>query len=485
MSNNKRLVTSLTLIATLGGLLFGYDTAVISGAIGSIDANFIDPMHLSETARSSLSGFTILSALFGCVIGGAAAGWLGDTLGRRKGLMCAALMFLVCSVGSAWPEIGLGPIGGMGSRALLPFNVYRIIGGVGVGVASLLSPLYIAEIAPAGDRGRLVTFQQLAIVGGMILVYFVNWAIASQGDDAYLHRLGWRFMFASEALPSLAFLVLLVGVPDSPRWLVMKNRGIEARAVLERLTGPAEADALLLDIESSLTQKHDGLFAFGSLVIVVGVLLSIFQQFVGINAVLYYAPLMFSNMGASTDTALLQTIIVGAANVVFTVVAMLTVDRLGRKPLLIAGALIMAVSMLALGILFSAREMGLLSLCMVILYIGGFALSWGPIVWVMLSEIFPNTIKARAMAIAVAVQWLANLAVSWSFKVLDGNSALNAAFNHGFAYLIYGTMSILAALFVWRFVPETKGRSLEQMQHLWGRRQPEDPAVAGGSRGVV
>ncbi len=467
---NNTLVTSLTLIATLGGLLFGYDTAVISGAIGSIDANFIDPMGLSETARSSLSGFTISSALFGCVIGGASAGWLGDHLGRRKGLMCAALLFLICSVGSAWPELGLGRIGTLGSGALLPFNIYRIIGGIGVGVASLLSPLYIAEIAPAAGRGRLVSFQQLAIVGGIILVYFVNWAIASQGDEDYLHRVGWRFMFASEAIPSLAFLLLLIGVPDSPRWLVMKGRAAEARGVLQRLTDSDQAEALLVDIEASLQQKHDGLFAFGSLVIVVGVLLSIFQQFVGINAVLYYAPLMFSNMGASTNTALLQTIIVGIANVVFTVVAMLTVDRLGRKPLLIAGALIMAVAMLTLGALFTAHAMGLLSLCMVILYIAGFSLSWGPIVWVMLSEIFPNTIKARAMAIAVAVQWLANLAVSWSFKVLDGSSALNAGFNHGFAYLVYGGMSVLAALFVWRFVPETKGRSLEQMQYLWGRR---------------
>ena len=482
ISNNKALVTALTLIATLGGLLFGYDTAVISGAISSIDANFIDPMQLSETARSSLSGFTISSALFGCVIGGAAAGWLGDHLGRRKGLMCAALMFLICSIGSAWPELGLGRIGAMGQAALLPFNVYRIIGGIGVGVASLLSPLYIAEISHARERGRLVTFQQLAIVGGMILVYFVNWAIASQGNDDYLHRVGWRWMFASEAIPSLAFLLLLIGVPDSPRWLVMKGRDIEARAVLRRLPDETAAVVLLLAIEASLKRKDDGLFAFGSLVIVVGILLSIFQQFVGINAVLYYAPLMFANMGASTHTALLQTIIVGAANVLFTVVAMLTVDRLGRKPLLIVGAVIMAVSMLTLGALFSAHRMGALSLCMVILYIAGFALSWGPIVWVMLSEIFPNSIKARGMAIAVAVQWLANLAVSWSFKVLDGNSALNASFNHGFAYLVYGTMSIFAALFVWRFVPETKGRSLEHMQQLWGRRETAAAAALGATR---
>jgi MFS transporter, SP family, xylose:H+ symportor len=472
--SQRTLVMSLTLVATLGGLLFGYDTAVISGAISSIDANFIDPLQLSETARSSLSGFTISSALFGCVLGGAAAGWLGDQLGRRNGLMLAAAMFLICSIGSAWPELGLGAMGSMGSAALLPFNLYRIIGGIGVGIASLLSPLYIAEISPARERGRLVTFQQLAIVGGMILVYFVNWAIAAQGDDSYLHRIGWRWMFASEAIPSLAFLLLLIGVPDSPRWLVMQGRLAEAYRVLLRLADENEARTILEEIEASLVVTHERLFGFGMLVITVGILLSIFQQLVGINAVLYYAPLMFSNMGASTNTALLQTVIVGAANVAFTVVAMLTVDRLGRKPLLIIGAVIMAVAMLALGALFTAHNMGVLSLLMVLVYIAGFALSWGPVVWVMLSEIFPNSIKARAMAIAVAVQWLANLMVSWSFKVLDGNATLNALFNHGFAYFLYGAMSILAAVFVWRFVPETKGRSLEQMQHLWGRR----PAIA-------
>jgi SP family xylose:H+ symportor-like MFS transporter len=479
--NSRTLVMTLTLIATLGGLLFGYDTAVISGAISSIDANFVDALQFSPTWRSVLSGFTISSALFGCVLGGASAGWLGDRLGRRKGLMLAAVMFLVCSIGSAWPEMGLGVMGSMGWAALIPFNLYRIIGGIGVGLASLLSPLYIAEIAPARDRGRLVTFQQLAIVGGMILVYFVNWAIAAQGDDSYLHRIGWRWMFASEAIPSLAFLLLLIGVPDSPRWLVMKGRSDEAHGVLRRLVDESEARIILDDIKASLVVTHERLFGFGALVIVVGILLSVFQQLVGINAVLYYAPLMFSNMGASTNTALLQTVIVGAANVIFTVVAMLTVDRLGRKPLLILGAVIMAIAMFGLGALFTAHNMGVVSLFMVILYIAGFALSWGPIVWVMLSEIFPNSIKARAMAIAVAVQWLANLVVSWSFKVLDGNAALNAHFNHGFAYLLYGAMSVLAALFVWRFVPETKGRSLEHMHHLWDRRTPVGTAVLGES----
>jgi SP family xylose:H+ symportor-like MFS transporter len=487
-AKHKPLVMALTLITTLGGLLFGYDTAVISGAVSSIDINFVDPLHLGENARGWVSGLTVSSALFGCVIGGFAAGWLGDKFGRKIGLMIAGALFLICSIGSSVPEFGFGPIGHMGAAALLPFNIYRVIGGIGVGVASLLAPLYIAEIAPPSSRGWLVSFQQLAIVGGMTLVYFVNYFIALQGNDVYLHTIGWRLMFASETLPSVLFIGLLLFVPDTPRWLVLRGRDADAHKVLSRLTNSAEATIVLKEIEASLVVKTEPLFAFGALIIVVGIMLSVFQQLVGINAVLYYAPTMFQTMGASNNVAMLQTVVVGIANVVFTVVAMLTVDRLGRKPLLIAGAVVMAISMLSLGFLFNSHQMGALSLIMVLIYIGGFAFSWGPIVWVMLSEIFPNSIKGKALAIAVAVQWLANLVVSATFKVMDGNSVLNAAFNHGFAYYLYGVMSVLAALFVWRFVPETKGRSLEHMQDLWGRKLPDvsklDPlgaeAVAAG-----
>ena len=473
------LTAKLTLIATLGGLLFGYDTAVISGAISSIDANFIDPLQLSETARSSLSGLTISSALFGCVIGGAVAGLLADRFGRRRTLMFAALMFLLCSVGSALPELGLGAIGHMGAQALLPFNVYRIIGGVGVGIASLVSPLYIAEIAPKESRGRLVSFNQIAIVCGMMVVYFVNWVIAKQGDESWLHAFGWRWMFASEALPAGAFLALLVGVPDSPRWLVMKQRDREALQVLERL-GEPRLQATYNEIKASLKVTDAGLLSFGATVIVVGILLSVFQQFVGINAVLYYAPLMFKNMGASNDSAMLQTVVVGVVNVASTLFATATVDRLGRKPLMIAGALVMAASMLALGTLFATRQAGIGALLAMLAYVAGFAFSWGPVVWVLLSEIFPNAIKGKAMSIAVAAQWIANLLVSWSFKVIDGNSALNAQFNHGFAYWVYGSMSVLAALFMWRWVPETAGHSLEEMHKVWKR--PRAGSVEGAKK---
>ena len=466
---NTTLVVGLTFVATLGGLLFGWDTAVISGAVSSIDAYFIDPLGLAETARDSLSGWTISSALVGCIIGAGMAGWLSTAIGRKGGLIVAAILFLAGSLGSAVPEFGFGTIGQMGPHALPQFIFYRIIGGVGVGIASMLSPLYIAEISPSAIRGRLVSFNQLAIVGGILLVYFVNYYIASLGDDAWLKASGWRWMLASEAIPSAVFLVLLALVPDTPRWLVLRGRDDEALAQLKRVTDEADARSILSDIQRTLEVRSGKLFSFGVAVIVVGILMSVFQQFVGINAVLYYAPLMFQNMGASTSAALLQTVVVGAANVLFTVVAIVTVDKWGRKPLLIAGALVMAVAMIWLGCLFNARTVGLGALVAVVLYIAGFAFSWGPVTWVLLAEMFPNSIKGKGLGIAVAAQWLANLVVSASFKVLDGSSALNALFNHGFAYWIYGLMSVLAALFVWRYVPETKGKSLEAIQDLWGK----------------
>jgi len=475
---NTSLMIGLTFVATLGGLLFGYDTAVISGAVSSIDAYFINPLGLSETARDSLSGWTIGSALIGCIIGAGIAGWVSTVMGRKGGLMLAGVLFLLGSVGSAWPELGFGPIGQMGPKALNQFVVYRILGGVGVGVASMLSPLYIAEISPSAIRGRLVSFNQLAIVGGILLVYFVNYFVASQGDDAWVKSTGWRYMLASEAIPAALLLILLMFVPDTPRWLVLRGRSDEALVQLRRVMGENDARGILSEIQRSLAQKSGKLLSFGLPVLIIGILISVFQQFVGINAVLYYAPLMFSNMGASTDTALLQTVIVGGANVIFTVVAIVTVDKWGRKPLLITGALIMAVAMIALGCLFNARAVGLGALVAVVVYIAGFALSWGPVAWVMLSEMFPNAIKGKAMGIAVAAQWIANWVVSTSFKVIDGNSVLNGMFNHGFAYWIYGGFSVLAALFVIRYVPETKGRSLEAIQELWSKSEATAATVA-------
>ncbi|TNE66611.1 MAG: D-xylose transporter XylE [Alphaproteobacteria bacterium] len=464
-------VTGATLVATLGGLLFGYDTAVISGAVGAIDHNFIAPKGLSETAANSLSGFTIASALLGTILGAAVAGWVSSALGRKRGMILAAVLFFISALGSAWPEMFIAPIGGMGDGAITPFIVYRILGGIGVGLASMLSPMYIAEIAPSAVRGRLVAYNQIAIVSGMSIVYFVNWAIASQGDSGWLMDMGWRWMFASECLPALAFFAFLFIVPESPRWLVMKDRVAEAQAVLDRFNDPHETRDTMSEIRASLKEKSEPLFSYGVLLIVVGILLSVFQQFVGINSLLYYAPFIFQTMGFEGNVSMLNTVLAGVVNVAFTLVAVATVDKLGRRPLMIIGGLVMAVSMITLGTLFHLHLAGIWALVAICVYLAGFALSWGPVVWVLLSEIFPNSIRAKAMPIAVAAQWIANWVVSSSFKVIDGNSALNEQFNHGFAYWMYGAFALLAAWFMYRFVPETKGVHLEDMGGLWHRNR--------------
>ncbi len=470
----------LTLVAALGGLLFGYDTAVISGAVASLDTDFIAPLQLGEGWRNALSGLTVSSALLGCILGSAVAGKLADRYGRQRGLVVAAVLFLISALGSAVPEAGLAPLGTTGLPALIAFNMYRLLCGAGIGIASMLSPLYIAEIAPKERRGQLVSLYQMAIVIGIVGVYFVNWLIARSGDPAWVDRVGWRLMLGSEAIPAVVFLVLLARAPDTPRWLMLRGRPDDARRVLALVAPEGEVAAIAAEISHSLQatpQAH--LLSYGWAVVLAGLGLSVFQQLVGINAVLYYAPLMFRNLGAGNDSALLQTVIVGAANMLATLIAITTVDRVGRKPLLIAGAVCMAVPMLALGYLFGAQQPGALALACVIVYIVGFAMSWGPVVWVLLAEMFPGAIRGRLMALAVAAQWLANLAVSWSFKVIDGNSALNTVFHHGFAYYLYGVMGILAGLFVWRFLPETAGRSLEAIQDLWHR--PATAAAPGSA----
>ncbi|TKG96373.1 D-xylose transporter XylE [Puteibacter caeruleilacunae] len=465
---NKRFITSITLVATLGGLLFGYDTAVISGTVGSLKSFFIDPRGLEEIAANSLLGITVSSALLGCIIGGLSGGILALKLGRRTSLMVAALLFTLSAIGSAMPEIGIQEIGSGNHMLLTPFIIYRIIGGIGVGLASMLSPMYIAEMAPANKRGSLVSWNQFAIIFGMLVVYFVNYYIALQGDDDWLNTIGWRWMFASETIPAMLFFVLLFFVPESPRWLVIKQQESKASSVLEKISGKVQAAKELAEIKLSLTGNQSGkLFSYGALIIVIGILLSVFQQFVGINVVLYYAPEIFKNMGSGTDTALLQTIIVGFINLTFTVIAIFTVDRFGRKPLQIIGALGMAISMIALGFTFFLQQMGIGALVFMLTYVASFAMSWGPVTWVLLSEIFPNRIRGRAMAVAVAAQWISNYLVSWTFPMMDKSSLLNNLFHHGFAYWIYGIMGLLAALFVWKMVPETKGKSLEEMEKLW------------------
>ena len=468
-------VVLLTLIATLGGLLFGYDTAVINGAVNSLKAYFIDPRfaNLADPAQAnaanSLLGFVVSSALIGCIIGGLIGGWVSTHIGRKRGLVIAAVLFLISALGASAPEFPFAPIGHGGPGYMANFVFYRILGGIGVGLASMLSPMYIAEIAPPKVRGNLVAWNQFAIIFGMLVIYFVNFGISKGGSgDAWLNSIGWRYMFLSGTIPAGLFLILLFLVPETPRYLMLKGDESGARAVLAKLVTKEEGERELSEIRASLSEHHSGkLFSFGVPLVLIGVMLSVFQQFVGINVVLYYATDIFEGMGLTTNASLFQTIIVGIVNLTFTVVAIFTVDRFGRRPLQIIGALVMAASMISLGSAFWLGGKGMVALICMLVYTAGFAVSWGPVTWVLLSEIFPNQIRGKAMAVAVAAQWIANYLVSWTFPILDKNPWLVEHFKHGFAYWIYGLMSILAALFMWGFVPETNGRSLEQMQTLW------------------
>ena len=468
-SVNSGYLIKITLVATLGGLLFGYDTGVISGTVGSLDSFFVIPKGLSETAASAFKGFLVSSALIGCIIGGIVGGLVSKKLGRKNGLILAAILFLISALGSAMPEMFLGTLGELDHTFSTVFIVYRIIGGIGVGLASMLSPLYIAEIAPANSRGKLVSFNQLAIVGGFMVVYFVNYFISrSGGSDEWLNTFGWRWMFASEVIPAALFLGLLFFVPDTPRSLVLRNKPIEALKVLVKVNGEKEGNRVLTEIEASMNDKTSGhMFSFGWLVIAVGVLISVFQQFVGINVVLYYAPEIFKTIASGTDSALFMTIIVGVVNFLFTIIAVKSVDKYGRKPLMVIGAAGMAVAMLSLGFVFFCGATGYLALFCMMLYVASFAMSWGPVTWVLLAEIFPNKIRGKALAVAVAAQWISNYLVSLTFPIMNDSSYLTALFNHGFAYWVYGIMSILALLFILKYVPETKGKTLEEMESLW------------------
>jgi len=453
-------VYRLTLIATLGGLLFGYDTAVISGAVKAIREFFIEPLGLGSV--NAVLGFTVSSALIGCVIGGSSAGFISLSLGRKKGLMLAALLFIVSGIGAAFPE----KMSIMGMQPLVSFILYRIVGGIGIGLASMLSPMYIAEIAPAGIRGRLVSWNQFAIVLGMLVVYFVNWFIARQGDEQWNLTSGWRYMLLSGVFPSVVFIIFLLFIPETPRYLVLKNKHKKALDVLRKTVGDQEAEKNLRDISETLVSKSAPWLSFGGLVIMISILLAAFQQLVGVNVVLYYAPKIFQNMGTRLDISLLQTIMVGTVNLIFTVIAIFSVDRFGRKPLLILGGLIMGFAMASIGFAFNAENMGITALVFILLYIAGFAMSWGPVVWVVLSEMFPNSIRG-AMSIATATVWITDLIISWSFPVLDDNSWLVEKFHHGFAYWLYAIICLFAVFFVWKMIPETKGKTLEQIEKLW------------------
>jgi len=439
------------MVAALGGLLFGYDTGVINGAIGPLKAHFA----LTPKAQGWATG----CALLGCAVGVAFTGFLSDWLGRKKVLILSAVLFLVSALGTALP------------KTVTQFVIFRIIGGIGVGAASITSPMYIAEISPARIRGRMVSVNQFAIITGFLVVYFVNYFIALQGSDRWNQQLGWRWMFGSESIPALLLLLLLFLVPESPRWLAKQNRHDQALAILSRVNGPDYARTELAEIKDAIAQESGSirqLLAPGmSIVLVIGIALAVLQQVTGINVFLYFGTEIFKKMGSQTNAALLQTIIVGAVNLSFTVVAIWTVDRLGRKPLMMIGSAGMGLCLTAMGLAAYLGRTELWLLLFILGYIACFALSVGPVTWVILSEIFPTRIRGRAMGIATVCLWVANYIVSQTFPMMDANKYLLEKFHHAFPFWLYAAFCAVLFFFVRALVPETKGKSLEQIEKYW------------------
>ena len=485
---SKLYLFSIVLVAVIGGLLFGYDTAVISGAEKGLQAFFMGATDFVYT--DFIHGITSSSALIGCIPGAAISGILASRYGRRKSLLIAGILFFLSALGSYMPEFLFFEKGHPSLSLLITFNLYRILGGIGVGLASAICPMYIAEIAPSNLRGTLVSWNQFAIIFGQLLVYFVNYLIlgnhivpmiqnVAEGinqiinpvDAQWAIEKGWRYMFVSEAIPAGLFTTLLFFVPETPRYLAMNGKDEEALVILSKIRGVTRAKEILTEIKETVSQKTEKLFTYGWLVIFVGIMLSVFQQAVGINAVLYFAPRIFESLGMGNP--MMQTVLMGIVNITFTLVAIFTVEKWGRKPLLIWGSLGMALGAFGVAVTSVVPTISpLVAVISIMIYSASFMFSWGPICWVLISEIYPNTIRGAAVAIAVAFQWIFNFIISSTFLPMYNMSLGSITnFGHVFTYSLYGFICIIAAIFVWKIIPETKGKTLEDMSQLWKKRK--------------
>ena len=445
-------------VSALGGLLFGYDTGVINGAQFYLTEHF----NLSD----ALKGWVVGSALLGCFVGAIVAGPLSIKIGRKWSLIISAIFFSLSAYGSGLPEIFPQSV------SMLVF--FRILGGLGIGIASMNAPMYIAEIAPSNIRGRMVTYYQLAIVIGFFVVFLVTYFIGNNLTLTENIEFGWRRMFWSELIPSILFLGLLFVVPKSPRWLALKGKDKEALSVLKKINGNKIASKEITLIKDSINKNNDGTkvnyFSKAVLIIIIiGTVLSMLQQFTGINAVLYYGADIFEkSLGFGKEDVLAQQILLAFVNLVFTFIAMFTVDKFGRKPLLFIGSVGMIIGFLLLGITLQQQNVGMLSLIGVLIFIASFALSMGPVVWVLLSEMFPNKIRSVAMSVAVAAQWAANYIVSQSFPVVMGSETNNIApWNGSLPYFIFIVFILVIVIITYKFIPETKGKSLEEIEGYW------------------
>lgn len=459
---NTRLIVLISVVATIGGFLFGFDSGVINGTQ--------DGLHQAFRSGEWMQGFEIASMLLGCAVGAFSAGRLADRLGRRNVLILSAVMFLLSALGA----------GAAGSSAW--FIVARVIGGFAVGAASVISPAYIAEVAPARYRGRLATVQQIAIISGLTAAFLSNYLLAAAAgastEPLWAGQAAWRWMFWMQAVPSLVFLLLLLTIPESPRYLVVKRRKEDALRVLTRLLGRDKAQLTLDEIEASLSTDHHRprlsdlrSRATGRIrpIVWVGVGLACFQQLVGINVVFYYGAVLWQAVGFSENDALLINVLSGALSIGACLVTVLLIDRIGRKPLLWIGSLGMSVSLALVVVAFASGSladghlqlpgrMGTLALVAANAYVVFFNLSWGPVMWVMLGEMFPNQIRGSALAVAGAAQWTSNFAVTVTFPMLLAAAGLAAT------YSIYLVAAVVSVVFVLRHVHETKGKELEQME---------------------
>ncbi len=449
---NKYYIFFISLSAAFGGLLFGYDTAVISGAIGNLTEFFdLSPVE---------TGWAISSALVGCLIGSFFSDYLSNQYGRKIAMIMSAVFFMLSSIGTAIPE------------TFTFFVIFRIVGGVGIGIASMVVPMYIAEIAPPDKRGALVGNYQLAIVIGIVVVYFVNYFIALQGDANWNLNIGWRWMFGSEIIPSVLFLFFLFFIPESPRWLFQKGNSSKAVSVLHKLNNQEDALIVQTEIQNSLGKDDKNHWKnlanpIFKKALFVGFGLSVLQQLTGINAILYYAPEIFKSLGSSTDVSLMQTSILGVVNLIFTLLAIKLVDKMGRKPLLYIGSIGMSVSLATVGLFIYYESVGNWVLPFLLLFMASFSISWGPIVWVLLSEIFPNKIKSLALALSVFIQWVANFVVTQFYPAIVDNQWLKDNFKGAFPFYMFSLICFLSLIFVWKNIPETKNKTLEEMDKLW------------------
>ena len=442
------LVVFVTMVTAIGGFLFGYDTAVISGAVGFLQTHF----HLS----SWQTGWAGASAIVGCIPGAMCAGFLSDRFGRKKVLVLSAILYAVSGLASAVP------------RTFDEFILARFIGGLGIGSSSMICPVYIAEIAPEKHRGRLCSLFQLGIVVGIFLVFFVNLWIQRLGDVTWNTDTGWRWMLGSEALPAVVFLLLLLLVPESPRWLAVNGWTQQARQILTRFAGEVAADRELAAVALVAEQEEGRLAELFTptyrkpLVIAVG--LAIFAQFSGINAIMYYAPEIFKLTGGSRDTAFQSSVWVGAINLLFTFVAIGLVDRAGRKPLLVVGTVVQTLSLLMVGWMFYSGSTGASVLICILAFVAAFAMAMGPVPWIIISEIFPARIRGRASSVGVFTIWTACYVVAQTFPLLKDKIGPAATF------WIYAICSLASLIFVVIVLPETKGRTLEEIEASWHRK---------------